>query len=66
MKILLRSTKTGRYFQTHEDWTDDAGQATEFDKIEEVIKTACIARLEQVEAVVRTDDCGAEITLPFR
>lgn len=66
MKIFLRSTKTGRYFRSPEEWTEDMASAAEFEELEQAIRTACLVQLDQVEAVFRPDNSAQEVRLPFR
>jgi hypothetical protein len=66
MKVLLRSTQTGHYFQQPERWTCDAKEALDFGHIEQAIKTACEARLEAVEVVFLFGHPHRDLRLPIR
>jgi len=66
MKVLLRSTRTGHYFQQPKQWTHDSNAALDFGLIEQAIKTACEARLEDVEVVFWFGHPERDLRLPIR
>ena len=66
MKVLLRSTQTGHYFQQPKQWTHDSNAALNFEHIEQAIKTACEARLEEVEVVFLFGHPQRDVRLPIR
>lgn len=66
MKVLLRSTQTGHYFQQPQQWTRDSRAALDFRHIEQAIKTACEARLDDVEVVFLFGHPERDLHLPIR
>ena len=66
MRIVLRSTQTGHYFQMSKQWTRDSEEALDFVQIEQAIKTACEARLDDVEVVFLLDHPKQDLRLPIR
>jgi hypothetical protein len=66
MKVLLRSTQTGHYFQRPQGWTSDSNAALDFGHIDQAIKTACEAQLEHVEVVFSFGQPERDLQLPIR
>jgi len=66
MKVVLRSTQTGHYFQLSKQWTHDSHEALDFGHIDRAIKTACEARLEGVEVVCIFEQPAHDLRLPIR
>ena len=66
MKVLLRRRQTGHYFQQPQQWTGDSKTALDFGHIEQAIKTACEARLEDVEVVFLFEQPERDLRLPIR
>ena len=65
MRILLRSIKTGSYFQTVANWTDDANVAFDFEQVERAQKAALETGLAQAEVVLSYDNPRCELRLPI-
>jgi len=66
MRVVLRSTQTGHYFQMSKQWTRDSKEALDFVHVEYAIKTACEARMDDVEVVFVFGHPEQDLRLPIR
>jgi len=66
MKVVLRNTQTGHYFQLSKQWTHNSQEALDFGQIDRAIKTACEARLDGVEVVCLFEHPSYDLRLPIR
>lgn len=65
MRILLRHTKTGKYYQTPAIWTDHAEQATSFGSSGEAILAAYEKKFKDVEILLAFEDSLYNIRVPL-
>ncbi len=66
MRVLLRNTKTGFYFQSPEAWTSDDSNALDFHHSAQAIKQVCDMKLKGVELLLAFDDSQQNIRMPLR
>ena len=64
MRILLRSSRTGRYYGDAGQPDAALGQAVEFPNVQTATKHALSARLADVEIALRCDYLSQEVLLP--
>jgi hypothetical protein len=64
-RVLLSSTRTGRYFETVAKWTDDPNVAFDFREVERAEKAALETGLEEAEVVLSYDDPPCRLRLPI-
>jgi CheY-like chemotaxis protein len=56
IRVLLRDTKSGQYFQGSGKWTDDSKQAMDFERSERAIQAALGMEVESMEIIVEVDE----------
>ncbi|HWH67794.1 MAG TPA: hypothetical protein VNT26_00285 [Candidatus Sulfotelmatobacter sp.] len=66
MRVLLRSTETGRFFQSPGRWTDRLEQALDFKRGAEAIRLAYELKLQHVEILFSFENPLYNIRLPLR
>jgi hypothetical protein len=65
MRSLLRSTVTGLYFESEEQWVADISQAHDFGSSARAIQFAVENRFKDVEVVLAYDDPHYNIAIPL-
>jgi hypothetical protein len=64
MKVLLRNTRTRRYYQSPSEWTPDENEALDLKQTSRAVELVFDARLEDVEVLLCYDDPRYNIVLP--
>jgi hypothetical protein len=64
MKVLLRNTLTGNYYQGPSQWTANPELALDLEQMSQATELAVRSRLENVEILLSYDDPGYNIVLP--
>ena len=65
MKVLLRDTQTGCYYQEASRWTPDKGAAHDFKQTAQAVGQALESRLDHVEILLSYDDPQFDFVLPL-
>jgi len=64
MKVFIRSTKNGWYYQEPSDWTPDQGAACDLRQVARAVEKIFHARLEDVEILLSYDEPRYDLVLP--
>jgi len=64
MKVFLRNTVTGNYYQGPSQWTADPEKALDLKQMSQAVELAFGARLEDVEVLLCYDDPRYNIVMP--
>ncbi len=64
MRVVLRSTVTGLYYQGPSQWTPDQKEAHDFKWLSRVAKFAVETHLEKEETLLLFDDPQFNLVLP--
>ncbi len=65
MKVLLRNTLTGNYYQGPSQWTAHRGQALDLKQMSRATQLAVRSRLRNVEILLCYDQPDYNIVLPL-
>ncbi len=65
MRVLLRDTQTGWYYQEPSKWTPEPEAAHDLKHLPLAVKLACEAHLENVEIFMGFDDPQFNLVLPL-
>ena len=65
MRVLLRNTQTGWYYQEPSKWTPEPDSACDLEQLPHAVNLAFEARLEDVEVLLSFDDPQFNLTLPL-
>ena len=65
MKVLLRNTKTSRYYTGLNEWTADPSLALDFGVIEYAARLAVAEKLTETVVILRYDSPPCELSLPI-
>lgn len=66
MKVLLRSIKTGLYYEEAAKWTSDQTAAFDFQKTPRAVEWVFAAGLENVEMLLTFVDPRFDLVLPIK
>ena len=66
MKVLLRSIKTGLYYQEKSKWTPDQSAAHDFETTTRAVELVFASRLENVEMLLTSFDPRFDLVLPIK
>ena len=64
MKVFLRNTQTGWYYQGPSQWTPEQGAALDLRQVTRAVERIFEARLENVEILLCYDDPRYDLVLP--
>jgi hypothetical protein len=64
MKVFIRSTKTGWYYQEPSHWTADQQAATDLEQVARAVERVFEAHLEDVEILLSYDEPRYDLVLP--
>jgi hypothetical protein len=64
MKVFLRNTQTGWYYQGPSQWTPEQGAALDLGQVARAVERIFEARLENVEILLCYDDPRYDLVLP--
>ena len=64
MKVFIRSTKNGWYYQEPSNWTPDKGAASDLGQVAQAVERIFQARLEEVEILLCYDEPQYDLVLP--
>jgi len=64
MKVFLRSTQTGWFYQGPSQWTPEQGAALDLRQVTRAVECIFQARLENVEILLSYDDPRYDLVLP--
>lgn len=64
MKVFLRNTQTGWYYQGPSQWTPEQGAALDLQQVTRAVERIFEARLENVEILLCYDDPRYDLVLP--
>lgn len=64
MKVFLRSTQTGRYYQGPSQWTPEQDTALDLKQVAQAVELIFAAHLEDVEILLCYDDPRYDLVLP--
>jgi hypothetical protein len=64
MKVFLRSTKTGKYYQGPSQWTPEQEAALNLQQIAQAVELIFATHLENVEILLSYDDPRYDLVLP--
>jgi len=64
MKVFLRNTLTGHFYQAPSQWTADEAKALDLKQMSQAIELAFGAHMENVEVLLCYEDPRYNITLP--
>ncbi len=65
MRVLLRDSRTGLYFQEPEIWTHEAHKARTFKHSADAMNLARRENLEQAEVVLAFEESAYTVALPL-
>jgi hypothetical protein len=66
MKVLLRSIKTGLYYEKGSRWTPDQKAALDFETTTRAVELVFASRLENVEMLLTSFDPRFDLVLPIK
>jgi len=64
MKVFLRNTQTGWYYQGPSQWTPEQGAALDLRQVTRAVERIFEARLENMEILLSYDDPRYDLVLP--
>jgi len=64
MKVFIRKTKTGWYYQEPSKWTPDQGAAYDLGQVARAVERIFEAQLEDVEILLSYDEPRYDLVLP--
>ena len=64
MKVFIRSTKNGWYYQEPSTWTPDQGAASDLEQVARAVERIFQQRLEEVEILLSYDEPRYDLVLP--
>ena len=64
MKVFLRNTQTGWYYQGPSQWTPEQGAARDLGQVARAVEQIFEAHLENVEILLSYDDPRYDLVLP--
>jgi hypothetical protein len=64
MKVFIRSTKNGWYYQEPSTWTPDQGAASDLEQVARAVERIFQARLQDVEILLCYDEPRYDLVLP--
>ena len=64
MKVFIRSTKNGWFYQEPAKWTPDQGAASDLRQVARAVERIFQARLEDVEILLSYDEPRYDLVLP--
>ena len=64
MKVFIRKTKTGWYYQEPSKWTPDQGAAYDLRQVARAVERIFEAQLEDVEILLSYDEPRYDLVLP--
>ena len=64
MKVFIRSTKNGWYYQEPSNWTPDQGAASDLKQVARAVEHIFHTRLEDVEILLSYDEPRYDLVLP--
>ena len=64
MKVFIRSTQNGWYYQEPSKWTPDQGAAWDLGQVARAVERIFEAHLENVEILLSYDDPRYDLVLP--
>ena len=64
MKVYIRSTKNGWYYQEPSTWTPDQGAASDLEQVARAVERIFEARLQDVEILLSYDEPRYDLVLP--
>jgi len=64
MKVFIRKTKTGWYYQEPSEWTPDQGAAYDLGQVARAVERIFEAQLEDVEILLSYDEPRYDLVLP--
>ena len=64
MKVFIRNTQTGWYFQEPSKWTPDQGAACNLGQVARAVERIFEAHLENVEILLSYDEPRYDLVLP--
>jgi hypothetical protein len=64
MKVFIRKTKTGWYYQEPSKWTPDQGAACDLGQVARAVERIFEAQLEDVEILLSYDEPRYDLVLP--
>jgi hypothetical protein len=64
MKVFLRSTQTGRYYQGPSQWASGQDSALDLKQVAQAVELIFAAHLENVEILLCYDDPRYDLVLP--
>jgi len=63
MKVLLRNTRTGKFYAGPTQWTEQQSEATGFDGPDRALDEVEQAKLEAMEVVIHFEESSFDIPL---
>lgn len=64
MKVFLRDTQTGRFYQGPSQWTPEQGEALDLKQVARAVERIFEAHLENVEILLSYDEPRYDLVLP--
>jgi hypothetical protein len=64
MKVFIRNTQTGWYYQGPSKWTSDQGAASDLRQVARAVEQIFKAHLENVEILLSYDEPRYDLVLP--
>jgi hypothetical protein len=64
MKVFIRNTQTGWYYQDPSKWTPDLGAASDLGQVARAVERIFEAHLEDVEILLNYDEPRYDLILP--
>ena len=64
MKVFIRNTKTGWYYQEPPNWTPDQRAASDLGQVARAVERIFAAQLENVEILLSYDEPRYDLVLP--
>jgi hypothetical protein len=64
MKVYIRNTKTGWYFQEPSKWTQEQGSACDLEQVAKAVERIFADHLEDVEILLSYDEPRYDLVLP--
>jgi hypothetical protein len=64
MKVFIRSTKNGWYYQEPSNWTPEQEAASDLEQVARAVERIFQARLEDVEILLSYDEPRYDLVLP--
>ena len=63
MKVLLRNTRTGKFYAGPENWTEQQSEATGFEGPDRALDVVSEAKLQSMEVVIHFEESSFDIPL---